>query len=124
MSLLGEESKWRRWLGDLQIGGERRYGFGMLRIVEVQPMNDLKIDLSHTRPHQTIPKGKPLLAHTLAAPNIQVRGQIEPLVGRATSQSHAFGFDLTRGIVCWTPGSVPMDKVRVQFEPEGHWCVV
>jgi len=124
MPLLGEESKWRTWLGDLQIGGERRYGFGMLRLLKIELANESQIDPTGIHPRQYVPKGTTLLAHTVIAPSIRIRGQIEPLVGRATSQSHTFGLDLTRGIVCWTPGSVPMDDVKVQFEPEGHWCVV
>lgn len=115
---------WREWLSDLQVGGERRYGFGMLRLIEMEPATESQIDLTGTRPRRSVPKGTPLLAHTVVASSIQVRGQIEPLVGRMTSQSHAFGSNLTAGIVCWTPGSVPMDDIRVQFEPEGHWCVV
>jgi len=113
-----------QWLGDLQVGGERRYGFGMLRLLKMKPVNGAQTDRNCTRPRQPVPKGTPLLAHTVIVSSIQVRGQIEPLVGRSTSQSHAFGSDLTRGMVCWTPGSVPMDDVQVQFEPEGHWRVV
>jgi hypothetical protein len=115
---------WRGWLSDLQVGGERRYGFGMLRLIEMEPATESQIDLTGTRPRQFVPKGAPLLAHTVIASSIRVRGQIEPMVGRMTSQSHAFGSNLTAGIVCWTPGSVPMDDIRVQFEPEGHWRVV
>jgi hypothetical protein len=115
---------WCYWLSTLQVGGERRYGFGMLRLLKMESANESQIDRTGTRPRQSVPKGTPLLAHTVIASSIQVRGQIEPLVGRSTSQSHAFGSDLTAGIVCWTPGSVPMDDVKVQFEPEGHWRVI
>jgi hypothetical protein len=115
---------WGRWLSDLRVGGERRYGFGMLRLAEMGLANDSQTDRTSTRPSQFVRKGDPLLAHTVIASSIRVCGQIEPLVGRMTSQSHAFGSDLTPGIVCWTPGSVPMDDVQVQFEPEGHWRIV
>jgi len=115
---------WCQWLGDLQIGGERRYGFGMLRLVKMEPVTESQIDLTGTRPRQFVPKGAPLLAHTVVESSIRVRGQIEPLVGRMTSQSHAFGSNLTAGIVCWTPGSVPMDDILVQFEPDGKRKVV
>jgi hypothetical protein len=115
---------WCYWLSTLQVGGERRYGFGMLRLVKMESANESQVDRTGARPRQSVPKGTPFLAHTVIAPSIRVRGQIEPLVGRITSQSHAFGSDLTRGIVCWTPGSVPMDDVQVQFEPEGYWLVV
>jgi hypothetical protein len=124
LPMLGEESRWRAWLDDLQIGGERRYGFGMLRLVEMKQMNDSQTDLTGKRPRQSVPKDAPLLAHTAVAPGIQVRGQIEPLVGRETSQSDAFGSYLSPGMICWIPGSVPMEDVQVQFEPEGYWRVI
>jgi len=109
------------WLSNLQVGGERRYGFGTLRLVEMKSEGD---PITCTRPCQSVSEDKPFLAHVSVATNIQIRGQIEPLVGRATLQSHAFGSRLTSAIVCWTPGSIPMDDVQVQFEQEGYWRVI
>jgi len=109
------------WLSNLQVGGERRYGFGTLRLVEMKSEGD---PITCTRPCQSVSEDKPFLAHVSVATNIQIRGQIEPLVGRVTSQSHAFGSSLTSAIVCWTPGSIPMDDVQVQFEQEGYWVVL
>jgi hypothetical protein len=112
---------WECWLSNLQVGGERRYGFGTLRLVEMKPEGD---SITCTRPCQSVSKNTPFLAHVSVTTNIQIRGQIEPLVGRATSQSHAFGSGLTSAIICWTPGSTPMDDIQVQFEPEGYWKIV
>ena len=86
------ENGWRNWLSNLQVGGERRYGFGTLRLVEMKSEGD---PITCTRPCQSVSEDKPFLAHVSVATNIQIRGQIEPLVGRATSQSHAFGSGLT-----------------------------
>ncbi len=122
---LDDEAKkilnWEYWLSNLQVGGERRYGFGTLRLVDMKLEGD---PITCTRPCQSVSKNKPFLAHVSVATNIQIRGQIEPLVGRVTSQSHAFGSSLTSAIVCWTPGSIPMDDVQVQFEQEGYWRVI
>ena len=109
------------WLSNLQVGGERRYGFGTLRLVEMKSEGD---PITCTRPCQSVSEDKPFLAHVSVTTNVQIRGQIEPLVGRVTSQSHAFGSRLTSAIVCWTPGSIPMDDVQVQFEQEGYWVVL
>ena len=116
-----KELNWEYWLSNLQVGGERRYGFGTLRLVDMKLEGD---PITCTRPCQPISKHTPFLAHVSVATNIQIRGQIEPLVGRVTSQSHAFGSSLTSAIVCWTPGSIPMDDVQVQFEQEGYWKIV
>jgi hypothetical protein len=122
---LDDEAKkilnWEYWLSNLQVGGERRYGFGTLRLVEMKSEGD---PITCTRPCQSVSEDKPFLAHVSVATNIQRRGQIEPLVGRATLQSHAFGSRLTSAIFCWTPGSIPMDDVQVQFEQEGYWRVI
>ena len=115
------ENGWRNWLSNLQVGGERRYGFGTLRLVEMKSEGD---PITCTRPCQSVSEDKPFLAHVSVTTNVQIRGQIEPLVGRVTSQSHAFGSRLTSAIVCWTPGSIPMDDVQVQFEQEGYWRVI
>ena len=112
---------WEYWLSNLQVGGERRYGFGTLRLVDMKLEGD---PITCKRPCQSVSKNKPFLAHVSVATNIQIRGQIEPLVGRVTSQSHAFGSSLTSAIVCWTPGSMPMSDVQVQFEQEGYWRVI
>jgi len=119
--LLGEETKWRNWLGDLQIGGERRYGFGRLQFLEMAQDDHSPVELNCVRPRLRVEGNTPLRAHTVISPHIQVRGAIEPLVGRTTSQSHAFGSNLTRGIICWTPGSLPAEEVWVQLEREGYW---
>lgn len=115
------ENGWRNWLSNLQVGGERRYGFGTIRLVEMEPEDD---PITCTRPRQSVSKNTSFLAHVSVTKNVQIRGQIEPLVGRATLQSHAFGSRLTSAIVCWTPGSIPMDDVQVQFEQEGYWRVI
>ena len=115
------ENGWRNWLSNLQVGGERRYGFGTIRLIEMEPEDD---PITCTRPCQSVSKNTSFLAHVSVTTNVQIRGQIEPLVGRVTSQSHAFGSSLTSAIVCWTPGSIPMDDVQVQFEQEGYWVVL
>lgn len=115
------ENGWRNWLSNLQVGGERRYGFGTLRLVDMKLEGD---PITRTRPCQSVSKNTSFLAHVSVTTNVQIRGQIEPLVGRVTSQSHAFGSRLTSAIVCWTPGSIPMDDVQVQFEQEGYWRVI
>ena len=115
------EKGWSDWLSNLQVGGERRYGFGTLRLVEMNPEGD---PIACIRPRQSVSKNTPFLAHVSVTTNVQIGGQIEPLIGRETSQSHTFGSSLTSAIVCWTPGSIPMDDVQVQFKQEGYWVVL
>lgn len=112
-------------LRDLHIGGERRYGFGQLRHQggwqEGAPLAEGYTPiLEGERPCIQVTSGKPLLAHTLTAGE-DARGGIEPLVGRETHNSHAFGCGLTPAQVCWTPGSVLASAAVLEIGAEGCW---
>ena len=131
MNVLGAESKWRDWLGELQVGGERRYGFGQLRMVgklePVESLNGYATDLSGERPHVRLQSGDAFLAHTLTQ-EVNARGQIEPLVGRETrdkdgsqKDSTRFGQYLTRAQVCWVPGSIIAQELQMVLDATGVW---
>lgn len=120
---LGDEGKWRNWLDELQIGGERRYGFGQLRLKKFEEENDHTWDLSKTRPCCQINENEPLLAHTLAD-GIKARGLIEPLVGRSTyRESQNFGMHLTSGQACWVPGSELLENAPIEINRQGYWTL-
>jgi len=127
--LLGTKEMWKGWLEEIQVGGERRYGFGRLRLAEDgwkedERLKDYPIDLRGPRPKVYATSYSPLLAHTLAN-GVQARGQIEPLVGRETSQnSQLFGIGLTRAKICWVPGSLVLEDTPLQLEQEGCWTKV
>ncbi len=121
----GDESKWRAWLGNLQIGGERRYGFGQLRFVDglacAEKLNECAVDLEGARPRVSLEKDCPLLAHTLTS-GVEARGGIEPLIGREThGTSQRFGMHLTPAQVCWTPGSVLSREGNFHIHKDGYW---
>ena len=121
LSVLGDESKWRAWLGDLQVGGERRYGFGQLRLEKFESVREQNWRLDGTRPRVRIEKETPLRAHTVAH-NVNARGMIEPLVGRETrGDSRTFGQTLTEAKVCWMPGSVVAQEMWLTVGESGRW---
>ncbi|MBC7260294.1 MAG: hypothetical protein H5T65_13755 [Chloroflexi bacterium] len=112
---------WPAWLGDLRVGGERRYGFGQLRLVSFSEGDNREWQLDGGRPSIKRKPGEPLLAHTLVQ-NVAARGTIEPLVGREThGDSRRFGMRLTPAQVCWVPGSVVEQDTRFTLEPDGVW---
>ncbi len=121
---LGGKATWHSWLRDLQVGGERRYGFGRLRLAgELQPVNRLDgydVELKGVRPRIAAEKGKPFWAHTLSE-NTKASGLIEPLVGRETKASASFGQRLTRARVCWTPGSISGASQQFVIAGDGIW---
>ena len=119
---LGTEETWDTWLGVLQVGGERRYGFGQMRLIEFQPDTWQGSVLRESRPCLQVPDNSPLLAHTWAE-GVQARGVIEPLVGRETSpqESGRFGMSLTQGVVCWVPGSLLCQEAVFEIQDTGIW---
>jgi len=124
---LGHEGKWRKWLGELQIGGERRYGFGRLRLIKLQPQESLAsyiVQLNGDRPQVKIPSDAVLLAHAVAE-EVEARGMVEPVVGRETSRNSArFGTILTSGRICWVPGSVVIRETPFQICETGIWSKI
>lgn len=127
IELLGDETKWRRWLGELWVGGERRYGFGHLRWIdqgwradELKELPGYTPEFDGDRPCIRIEKEKPLLAHT-EVQHIPARGPIEPLVGRETAHSDQFGRSLTGAYICWTPGSLVENETQVTVGATGIW---
>jgi len=117
-----QDELWKR-LQTLQVGGERRYGFGQLRLKDEEDdslPDDYTWLLNGTRPRLTVPPGKPLLAHTLAQ-GVDARGQLEPLVGRETSESGKFGRHLTSAGIYWTPGTILNTSLTLFINSNGVW---
>jgi hypothetical protein len=123
-SLLGAESQWRAWLETVQIGGERRYGFGQLRLVNYWDAQEEGWHLEDQRPRVRVASGESLLAHTVTQ-SVEARGEIEPLVGRETREdSRRFGMSLTGGQVCWAPGAQIVKSHWLMVTETGVWQVV
>jgi len=119
--MLGSGPLWRKWLGTLSVGGERRYGFGQLRLPEFANASGDGWELGGERPILRLQADEPLRAHALAN-GVHARGAIEPLVGRETqNDSRQFGMSLTQAQVCWVPGSVIARDADFTLAPNGIW---
>ncbi len=129
---------WEAALREIQIGGERKSGWGRMRLcgepTETQPklFDLLECDLEKSRPEVHISAGKPLLAHTqVHEPNdpnktsLQVTGDIEPLVSRAWAKDKGAGQQIELVAVCFSPGSVlnqPQDS-WFAFSENNIWAI-
>jgi hypothetical protein len=121
---------WQKTLNRIQVGGERNDGWGRVRLVQCEPMEDEKcferytLDLKGVYPQITVPKGEALLAHTHAEGlrNVQT-GTMEPLVGRLTKRSGAFGKSISQAQICWVPGSTVIEEKTFQIQPRGIWGI-
>ncbi|HED04512.1 MAG TPA: hypothetical protein ENI60_07080 [Candidatus Fraserbacteria bacterium] len=124
---VGSVLPWKEALNCLQLGGERKYGWGRISLSgEPQQADGLfgySFDLAGERPVIMVEAGKPLLAHTVAE-GVSARGQIEPLVGRETRTEEEFGeFFQPQVQICWAPGSVTTRETLVAIGPYGIWEV-
>ena len=110
-------------LHQIYVGGERKYGFGQVRLKgplkeesgRLFGIFDWKEDGDVVG--ITIPKGKPIPAHLITDnAKAKLKGDIEPLVGReyrevkGGDQNTGFGQEISKCKLCWMPGSVITDK--------------
>jgi len=119
-------------LDDLQIGGERSYGWGRVKVHSAKPLNEddsktcfgYKLDCKGNLPEITVPKDGALLAHT-EAESLEVKkvenGTLEPLVGRETTSPTTFGKVVSKADICWVPGTTITEEKTFQIQPRGIW---
>ena len=124
---------WQDALNRLQVGGERTYGWGRVRVEscqEVEPTEKLfgryALDLSAARPVVSLPEDANLLAHTLAHGDqaIPAQGRVVPLVGRETRSAHEHGRSVILTAICWEPGSCTLGQTQVQIDHHGIWTAI
>lgn len=116
-----------RVLARVQLGGERRYGFGRIHIRQVAPANDLfghpLVSLDEDAPVVRVDAERPLPAHAQIS-GLRASGEIEPLLGREWHESDGPGRRLSNPVLCWSPGAVACSQTRLRVGPMGVWAVV
>jgi hypothetical protein len=124
---------WRNTLNKLQLGGERSYGWGRVRLEEpCKAVKDNKcfgyeLDCEGDHLLLTAPKDTQLLAHTIVD-NADISGNrggrevaIEPLIGRETRNSSGFGRSFSVPEICWAPGGKVSKDEMFQIQKKGIW---
>jgi hypothetical protein len=124
---------WRDALPRLQLGGERTYGWGRVGQPQVDPgggtiFNQWTVgDLSADRPALRADHAAFLLAHALAHGSGalgDVKGAIEPLVGRETQSADAHGQKISCAQVCWSPGGSVDAVAQISIAHDGLWQAI
>ena len=122
----GCDLNWREALNRLQLGGERGYGWGRVKLVDDMPkksdccFNSYTFDGTRDTPRITVKKDEPILAHSLAN-GLDCKGTIEPLVGRETNESRGFGGMISKAKICWMPGSIVKKGHEFEISSRGIW---
>jgi len=117
----------------LQIGGERKYGFGQLKLEELIEVNDQDLDNlgfkgrwkeDKDEIRLELKRNEFIWSHVKYDSDLKIKGSIEPIVGRDWSDRGA-GRELRSHGLCWVPGSILMeDKTFKIMEEFGIWEVV
>ena len=113
-------------LSEIFVGGERKYGWGRLKLKSATRLGPgpeiFGYRMTHgngdSLPAITIPANGPLPAHVRAIHGYPVKGQIEPLVGREwaynpeqpADRSWGPGQKITEAGFCWMPGSILVEE--------------
>lgn len=116
--------KWRKALEQLQIGGERGYGWGRTQINGEPKLSDKCFDhdilKNSSSPAIKMTANACILAHVLAT-STNINGHIEPLVGRVTSERNGFGGKISEANICWAPGGCIKNDSLFKIQPKGIW---
>ncbi|RLG20790.1 hypothetical protein DRN74_04635 [Candidatus Micrarchaeota archaeon] len=120
----------------LQIGGERKYGFGQLRLdkkngirkVDTQDLGALGFNGIWKDDKGEIilelKKNEFIWSHVKYDSDLKIKGSIEPVVGRDWSDKGA-GRELRFHGLCWVPGSILMENKTFKITEEfGIWEVI
>jgi hypothetical protein len=112
-------------IAGLQIGGERRYGFGRLTLCrdECEQVKDLfgyAFSQQNRQCCVTVPAHRPLFAHAVTD-GLHLNGTIEPLVSREWAQANGPGRQTTLLGVYNTPGSLVTTQTNFVIAPYGIW---
>ena len=136
--ILGQDLTWDRGPQQLSdalqgvfVGGERKYGFGLLKLVDSSEVTtkDGGVTIFDSTVRITddvavcLTRGSAIPAHLALSSKAAMRGDIEPLVGRelaGAGSDHRFGpgQNVSQGLLCWVPGSQtigPLDPLTLKI---------
>ncbi len=127
-SLPSDLQCWQKALGKVQLGGERTYGWGRVRLEKMEKSGSRQTVAGYEweeKCGEVIIKLKEnyhLIAHALAAGEGAVQnvsGPVEPLVGWEMNEQGRF--QLSQALICWQPGAVIAADLSVRIGANGIW---
>lgn len=116
----------------LQIGGERKYGFGLIEIEEFEKISEKK-DLESEGFHGNwqvrnddilieLSQNKPVWAHIKNSNSLQIKGDIELLIEREWDSEKGAGRNIRSHGICWVPGSIVVgNNTKFKVTEFGIW---
>ncbi len=119
----------KKVLERLQIGGERRCGFGLIECEDFKEVKNNNMSFpgawEEDKKDEVIIKlseGDYIWAHTLYSTNLKIKGDIEPLVGREWDKDQkGAGRRLIGSGLYWCPGSKVLQETKFKAGMYGTW---
>lgn len=113
----------------LQIGGERRYGFGLIELAEIKkisgsdlsPFNLGKWQEQNGEVIISLDKGSPVLGHVKYSNNLNIKGDLELIVRRDWDNEKGAGKLLKAEGLFWMPGSILVEDKNFKVIDLGFW---
>ncbi|MHA1327097.1 MAG: hypothetical protein ACTSRH_07225 [Promethearchaeota archaeon] len=93
----------------IQVGGERRYGSGLIKLSDIKTFQNGKYDLSGEKIKLNLKKNDFIESHLRANSSLNLKGEIEGLMGREWGKK---GFGREKNVdffLAWIPGSIILD---------------
>lgn len=117
------KNNWLDALKEIQIGGERTYGFGHLFLESVSEETTnvfgYKVISENNEPEIKLDSGNPILAHAIINDNIH--GVAEPFVSRETDKETGRFGEKHSVKICWVPGSILSKDKTFKITDFGLW---
>ena len=118
----------------LQVGGERRNGFGLLKLKLLQLVKNVNERVARdvsglpgdwhedkASVYITLEEDEPVWGHVLEPAKVEAKGLIEPLVSRSWDSVKGAGQKITSEGLAWAPGSLIEKKCTFEMLPHGLW---
>ena len=117
---------------EIQVGGERTYGFGKVKIKETTEVKDFSfehfsLELDHEPALKPKEKSFDVYAHVLTEKTTDlvknVSGDLEPLVGRDWCREKGAGRLITPAQICYVPGTqITLNQLTgLKITKDGLW---
>jgi hypothetical protein len=112
----------------LQLGGERKYGFGLIEINNFEEISDMvsegfygKWAVKNEDIIIYLPKDMPIFAHVKYSDSLELKGDIELLVEREWDLEKGAGRNIRSHGLCWVPGSLLKEDEKFKITEFGIW---
>ena len=128
----GKEVEFKRQLVNrLQLGGERKYGFGLVELLH-ENNEEVKDSKFNVLPGEwkeengevciSLKRDDPVWAHVHHFENLKIKGDIELLVGREWDPDKGAGQKPPKSSdLCWSPGSILCEDKTFKVDEFGIW---